>query len=81
MGWDHIEKVEKHDSQKGWFWKYFGDLFFVFKNDLNILFTSLLTDYKSGFGGQFGVHKGMDKSAVGWDHIEKVEKHDSQKGS
>ena len=22
----------------------------------------------------------MDKSAVGWDHIEKVEKHDSQKG-
>ena len=22
----------------------------------------------------------MDKSAAGWDHIEKVEKHDSQKG-
>ena len=46
-----------------------------------MLFKSLLIDYKSGFGGQFGVHKGMDKSAVGWDHIEKVEKHDSQKGS
>ena len=30
--------------------------------------------------GEFGVHKGMDKSAVGWDHIEKVEKHESQKG-
>ena len=40
-----------------------------------------LTSKLSGFGGQFGVHKGMDKSAVGWDHIEKVEKHDSQKGS
>merc|ERR1712110_1195503 len=36
-------------------------------------------DYKTGFGGEFGVHKGMDKSAVGWDHIEKVEKHESQK--
>ena len=30
VGWDHIEKVEKHDSQKGWFWKYFGDLFLNF---------------------------------------------------
>ena len=81
MGWDHIEKVEKHDSQKGLVLKIFWRLIFdFFKNNLNILFTSLLTDYKSGFGGQFGVHKGMDKSAAGWDHIEKVEKHDSQKG-
>ena len=47
----------------------------------NMLFKSLKIDYKSGFGGQFGVTKGMDKSAVGWDHIEKVEKHNSQKGS
>jgi len=52
MGWDHIEKVEKHDSQK---------------------------DYKSGFGGQFGVQKQMDKSAVGWEHHEELQKHESQK--
>ena len=54
LGWDHIEKVEKHDSQK---------------------------DYKTGFGGKFGVQKdNMDKSALGWEHVEKVEKHESQKG-
>lgn len=35
----------------------------------------------TGFGGKFGVQKDrQDKSAVGWDHIEKVEKHESQKG-
>ena len=39
------------------------------------------TDYKSGFGGSFGVQNDrQDKSAVGWEHIEKVEKHESQKG-
>ena len=54
MGWDHIEKVEKHESQK---------------------------DYKTGFGGQFGVQTDRkDKSAVGWEHVEKLEKHESQKG-
>ena len=39
-------------------------------------------DYKTGFGGKFGVQNDhMDKSAMGWDHIEKVEKHVSQKGN
>ena len=39
-------------------------------------------DYKSGFGGKFGVQADrVDKSAVGWDHVEKVEKHVSQKGN
>ena len=38
-------------------------------------------DYKTGFGGKFGVQSDrVDKSAVGWDHVEKVEKHVSQKG-
>jgi cortactin len=38
-------------------------------------------DYKTGFGGKFGVQTDrVDKSAVGWEHIEKVEKHESQKG-
>ena len=38
-------------------------------------------DYKEGFGGKFGVQSDrQDKSACGWDHIEKVVKHESQKG-
>ena len=39
-------------------------------------------DYKTGFGGKYGVQTDrMDKSSVGWDHVEKVEKHVSQKVS
>ena len=39
----------------------------------------LPSDYKVGFGGKFGVQTDrQDKSAAGWDHIEKVEKHESQ---
>ncbi len=38
-------------------------------------------DYKTGFGGQFGVQTDrVDKSALSWEHHEKVEKHESQKG-
>lgn len=41
----------------------------------------LCADYSQGFGGKFGVQSDrQDKSAAGWDHIEKVEKHESQKG-
>ena len=41
----------------------------------------LFLDYKTGFGGKFGVQTDrMDKSSLGWDHHEKVEKHVSQKG-
>ena len=44
--------------------------------------SKTFSDYKTGFGGQFGVQKDrVDKSALGWDHVEKVEKHDSQKGN
>ena len=40
-----------------------------------------LSDYKDGFGGAFGVQKDrVDKSAFGWEHHEKVDKHESQKG-
>lgn len=53
MGWDHVEKVENHASQK---------------------------DYKSGFGGEYGVVKQTDKAAHGWEHVEQVDKHQSQKG-
>ena len=46
-----------------------------------LIFGPHLPDYSKGFGGKFGVQKDrQDKSAAGWDHIEKVEKHESQKG-
>lgn len=36
-------------------------------------------DYKTGFGGKFGVQTDrQDKSAVGWDHHEAPQKHESQ---
>ena len=48
--------------------------------DCIIVFCTCL-DYKTGFGGKFGVQEDrQDKSALGWDHIEKSQKHDSQKG-
>lgn len=38
-------------------------------------------DYVKGFGGKFGVQADrQDKSAVGWDHQEKLQLHESQKG-
>ena len=41
-----------------------------------------MSDYKDGFGGAFGVQKDrVDKSAVGWEHHEKVDKHESQRGN
>ena len=40
-----------------------------------------LLDYKSGFGGKFGVQNDrVDKCAVGWEHKEELTKHESQKG-
>ena len=44
-------------------------------------FVTLSPDYKTGFGGKFGVQSDrVDKSALGWEHHEKVDKHESQKG-
>ena len=38
-------------------------------------------DYKSGFGGKFGVQNDrVDKCAIGWEHKEELTKHESQKG-
>jgi len=40
-----------------------------------------LLDYSKGFGGKYGVQTDRkDASAVGWDHQEKLEQHESQKG-
>jgi hypothetical protein len=53
----------------------FSAMFFLF------LFTLTCSDYKTGFGGQFGIQTDrMDKSSLGWDHHERLEKHVSQKG-
>ena len=42
---------------------------------------NIALDHSKGFGGKFGIQKDrVDKSAVGWSHHEKVEKHASQKG-
>ena len=72
-GWEHHEKVDKHESQKG------GSALFCSFIILHILFSR--PDYKTGFGGDFGVQTDrVDKSAVGWEHHEQIDKHESQKG-
>lgn len=47
-----------------------------------ILSLLLLLDYSYGFGGKYKIQKDrVDKSAVDWNHHEKIEKHESQKGN
>ena len=44
------------------------------------LFNNIFLDYKTGFGGQYGVQSDrVDKSALGWEHHEELQKHESQK--
>ena len=51
---------------------------FTFNHDL--IYFLFFSDYKDGFGGQFGVQADrVDKSALGWEHHEKLNKHESQK--
>lgn len=61
-----------------------SNLFLIQKISLHFLLVSnncLFSDYSKGFGGKYGVQTDRkDQSAVGWDHQEKVEKHESQKG-
>lgn len=41
----------------------------------------MFSDYKQGFGGKFGVQKDrQDKSAVGYDSHNDLQKHESQMG-
>ncbi|XP_055378063.1 src substrate cortactin [Condylostylus longicornis] len=89
VGWDHIEKVEKHDSQKDYS-KGFGGKFGVQKDRVDksavgwdhiekVEKHDSQKDYSKGFGGKFGVDSDrVDKSAVGWDYNEAVQKHESQ---
>lgn len=46
------------------------------------LLPRVSADYVKGFGGKFGVQTDrQDKSALGWDHQEKLQLHESQKGN
>ena len=46
-----------------------------------LLYFWMVSDYSKGFGGKYGVQSDrVDKSALGYDHQEKLEKHESQKG-
>ena len=78
VGWEHVEKVDKHNSQKGK-WSSFLPTVPCLRSASRL--SPVLTDYKDGFGGSFGVQKDrVDKSAVGWEHHEQVVKHESQTG-
>lgn len=89
LGHDHLEKLEKHASQKDYSTG-FGGKFGVqtdridkcaatWEHKEKVEKHSSQKDYATGFGGKFGVQKDrVDKSAVGWDHVEKIDKHESQ---
>merc|ERR1711892_916098 len=89
LGWEHHEKVDKHESQKD-YKTGFGGKFGVqtdrvdksalgWEHHEKVDKHESQKDYKTGFGGQYGVQSDrVDKTAVGWDHNEKVDKHESQ---
>ena len=39
MGWDHVEKVDKHESQKDYKTGFGGNLFFCLTREISCLFT------------------------------------------
>ena len=45
-------------------------------------YSAWFSDHSKGFGGKYGVQTDrVDKSAYGFEHQEKLEQHDSQKGN
>ena len=47
---------------------------------ISCLFVCLCSAYVLNILGKYGVQNDRkDKSAMGWDHVEKVDKHESQK--
>ena len=82
MGHDFIAKVDKHGSQVDKYkCKYQEDIQIQTPSTNTKYTTSRQVDAAKGFGGKFGVGEQKDKSALGWDHLEKVEKHTSSKGN
>uniref|UniRef100_A0A3Q3JQ35 SH3 domain-containing protein n=1 Tax=Monopterus albus TaxID=43700 RepID=A0A3Q3JQ35_MONAL len=78
VGFEYQGKTERHESQKGWY---------PHAHEQTVLGLScpvscVPADYVKGFGGKFGVQTDrQDKSALGWDHQEKLQLHESQKGT
>lgn len=49
---------------------------------LSICVLCCVADYKRGFGGQYGVEvEKQDQCALGYEHKERLAKHESQKGT
>jgi len=70
LGWEHREQTAKHVSQTG--------VKIVYLKCKNYF----LIDYKTGFGGKFGVQTDRkDASAAGWEEHGQLSKHESQTGT
>ena len=69
-GWEEHEQLQQHESQK-------GSMLLM-----RALSNLCISDYKKGFGGQFGVQSDRkDKSAAGWEEHEQLQQHESQTGT
>uniref|UniRef100_A0A3B5BI46 Cortactin n=1 Tax=Stegastes partitus TaxID=144197 RepID=A0A3B5BI46_9TELE len=69
LGWDHQEKLQLHESQKG------TDVVSVGSEGMYMRF-----ELDRGFGGQYGVEvERQDQCALGYEHKERLAKHESQK--
>lgn len=52
------------------------------RSNARVWLSVVHVDYVKGFGGKFGVQTDrQDKCALGWDHQEKLQLHESQKGT
>lgn len=52
------------------------------RSNVRLWLSVVHVDYVKGFGGKFGVQTDrQDKCALGWDHQEKLQLHESQKGT
>lgn len=70
--WEILQKL---------FWVSLTKLFYFPPFVFNVLHVAF-SDYKSGFGGKFGVQtERQDPSAVGFEYKEKLAKHESQQGT
>uniref|UniRef100_A0A8C9ZZS3 Cortactin n=1 Tax=Sander lucioperca TaxID=283035 RepID=A0A8C9ZZS3_SANLU len=78
MGFEYQGKTERHESQKDDKMRFQKHVWVLMSACLRVLCVS--ADYVKGFGGKFGVQTDrQDASALGWDHQEKLQLHESQK--
>uniref|UniRef100_A0A3Q3WNH9 SH3 domain-containing protein n=1 Tax=Mola mola TaxID=94237 RepID=A0A3Q3WNH9_MOLML len=85
VGFEYQGKTERHESQKGWCHLPHTQQHRLYQDSLTCKCMTPVSpvasaDYVKGFGGKFGVQTDrQDKSALGWDHQEKLQLHESQK--